>query len=237
MTKTQAIWVAVIGAAAAAVLVVLHLLMPIDASWKVNRILHYAWDAVVVLAATGGVTWMMWPRAKHRRRDVERIMAQRKVIGVGVVVVLAAGLVVFSEMTREMATKRQLSGAATDDVRAIGVALGKYAAEHDGARPPAIEALVPDYLSRDALYFACRAGPVAVKPPPVLNAAAEPPSFALAKRTPLPEEKPRAEDRILAYLRPGSAWAPMTVILGKDGKVDIVSEDFVRPFEAQFEKK
>ncbi|MCX5684318.1 MAG: hypothetical protein NT049_11620, partial [Planctomycetota bacterium] len=68
MTRTKAIWFAVIAAASAAALLVAHLLMPIDASWSVNHYLHDGWQALVGLGGAGGMVWLMWPRPKARRR-------------------------------------------------------------------------------------------------------------------------------------------------------------------------
>ncbi|MBE3097949.1 MAG: hypothetical protein IMZ44_12590 [Planctomycetes bacterium] len=257
MTGKQPIWFAVIAAAAAAVLVALHLVLPINASWQVNRILHYAWMAVVALATAGGIVWLMWPRPKARRRDFDRAAARRRVIGVGAVVLAAVAFIIFGEMHREVASREYLEPAAAEDLQAIAQALGAYAAEHGGARPAAIEALVPKHLAPARLYFAYRRGPASVEPPqpaaePVAQATApassgpgpgagqgatEPPSYALVRQLPGSATAKRSPADIVAYLRPGNAWAPLTVIVEESGRGQVVSDDAVRTFERRLEAK
>ena len=273
MTGKQAIGFAVIGAAGAAVCVVLHLAMPIDAGWGVNRILHYAWMAVVVLGTAGGIVWLMWPRPKARRRDFDRAAARRRVIGVGAVVVAAVAFIIFGEMHREVASRKYLEPAAAQDLQAIAKALGAYAAEHGGARPAAIEALVPKHLAPARLYFAYRRGrrsepasedaghfgpkypaapaagsrsggegAAAPAPSGVAGATAgqgatEPPSYALVRQLPGSANTKRSPADIVAYLRPGNAWAPLTVIVEESGRGQVVSDDAVRTFERRLEAK
>ena len=259
MTGKQAIGFAVIGAAGAAVCVVLHLAMPIDAGWGVNRILHYAWMAMVALGTAGGIVWLMWPRPKARRRDFDRAAARRRVIGVGAVVVAAVALIMFGGLWREAVSEKYLKPAAIEDLQAIAKALGAYAAEHGGARPAAIEALVPKHLAPARLYFAYRRGPASVEPPQpaaesgVEGAAApapsgvagatagqgasEPPSYALVRQLPGSANTKRSPADIVAYLRPGNAWAPLTVIVEESGRGQVVSDDAVRTFERRLEAK
>jgi hypothetical protein len=258
MTGKQPIGFAVIAAAAAAVLVVLHLVLPINASWQVNRILHYAWMALVALATAGGIVWLMWPRPKARRRDFDRAAARRRVIGVGAVVVAAVALIIFGEAHRDDASRKYLEPAAAEDLQAIAQALGAYAAEHGGARPAAIEALVPKHLAPARLYFAYRRGPVSVEPPqPAAESGGEgaaapapsgpgtgagqgapsPPAYAHVRQLPGSANTKRSPADIVAYLRPGNAWAPLTVIVEEDGRGQVVSEDAVRTFERRLEAK
>ena len=258
MTGKQAIGFAVIGAAGAAVCVVLHLAMPINASWQVNRILHYAWMAVVALGTAGGIVWLLWPRPKARRRDFDRAAARRRVIGVGAVVLAAVAFIIFGEMHREVASRKYLEPAAVEDLQAIAQALGAYAAEHGGARPAAIEALVPKHLAPARLYFAYRRGPASVEPPqPVAESggegaaapassgpgpgagqgATEPPSYALVRQLPGSANAKRSPADIVAYLRAGNAWAPLTVIVEESGRGQVVSDDAVRTFERRLEAK
>lgn len=234
MTRNQAYWLAGIAAAIAIALVVAHLQLPIDAAWQANRILHYAWQGAAALAGVGGVVWLMWPRPKARRRDEDRQRARRRVIAVGAVVLAVAGLVVFAEIRRTIVTDALLNGAATEDLQAIGKALEAYKADHNGTGPASVEELVPKYLDAGRLWYACRNGPVAAPPPsPVAEGAPQLSSYALAKELPTASEKKRPESRIVAYLRPGNAWAAMTVILDSDGRCPIVGEDAVRRFEEQ----
>jgi hypothetical protein len=272
MTGKQPIWFAVIAAAGAAACVVLHLVLPIDASWQVNRILHYAWMAVVALGTAGGLVWLMWPRPKARRRDFDRAAARRRVIGVGAVVLAAVALIIFGEGHRDFASRKYLEPIAVEDLQAIAKALGAYAAEHGGARPAAIEALAPAYLAPACLYFAYRRGPASAKPPqpaaesggegaapapsgpgsekvsekvsgtlrlkvPDTFSASEPPSYALVRQLPGSADTKRSPADIVAYLRPGNAWAPLTVIVEEDGRGQVVSEDAVRTFERRLEAK
>ena len=235
MTKKQAIWFLAIGIVAAAVLVAAHLALPIHGSWTLNRVLHHVWEGAAAAAVIGAVVWLMWPRPKARRRDAEREQARRRFICLVAGVLAAVILVVFAEIRREMASRSRLSGPAVQDIQAIGRAIEAYAADHDGKRPESPADLVPKYLPADRLYYVYRAGPDEADPPAdPTGEGAEGPSYALVKQ-PLP--RPGAKDtrltepRLRAYLRPGHAWAPLTVVLTKDGRARVVGEDEVRAFE------
>jgi hypothetical protein len=156
----------------------------------------------------------------------------------GVIVVAAVILVIFGEVRRELATRRALEGLATQELHAVSEALRDYERDHGGAPPARIEDLVPKYLESGRLFYAYRAGPVPIPPPDASGeAVAVKPSFALAKVMPGVNERRRGGNRIAAYLRPGNAWAPLTVVLEKDGKVQIVGEDVVGPYEEQLQPK
>lgn len=235
MTKKQAIWFLGIGVVCAAVLITGHLMMPVRGSWTLNRILHHAWEGATAAAAIGAVVWLMWPGPKPRRRDALREQARRRFIAVVSTVLAAVILVVFAEIHREMASRNRLGGKAVEDIRAIGRAIEAYAAEHDGKRPEVPADLVPNYLPAGRLYYVYRAGPAEADPPAdTTGEGAEQPSYALVKQPP-----PRpggdgtrpAEPRLRAYLRPGHAWAPLTVVLEKDGRAHVVGEDETRVFE------
>lgn len=237
MTKNQVWWLAGIGAAIIAVFAVVHgVLLPMDDGWRVSRIVHQVWLGVVVLAAGGGITWVFWPRGKPRRRDEERLRAQRRVISILAIAIAAVIVVVVGEVRRETSTRAFLAGAATADMQAIAKALDAYAADHGGKPPEDVTELTPQYLEPSRLYYVYRRGPLATQPPD--DPTAEPPTFALAKEPPATEEKKKQQpNRITAYLRPGCAWAPMTVVLEKDGQIRITGEDAVRTFEKQAEQK
>jgi len=232
MTRPQATWLVAIGAAAAVALVVVHAaLLPADADWRVNRILHHVWQGVTAAAAAGGGAWLVWPRPKARiRRDEDRQRARRRTISLVALVVAAVLLVAFAEIRRETSTRGRLAGRAADDLQTIARALNAYAADHPGARPDALADLAPKYLDPARLYYAFRHGPAEAGPP--ADPAAEPPSYALAKEPPATDAvKKRPQSPAAVYLRPGLAWAPMTAILARDGRVQIVGEDAVRSFE------
>jgi hypothetical protein len=269
MGLRQTLLFAAVAAAVAAALAAAHLALPAQAGWQTNRILHYAWMAAVVLGTAGGIVWLMWPRPKARRRDFDRAAARRRVIGVGAVVLAAVAFIIFGEMHREVASRKYLEPAAAEDLQAIAKALGAYAAEHGGARPAAIEALVPKHLAPARLYFAYRRGPASVEPPqpaaesggegaaapassgpgsekvsgtlsrrvPDTFSATEPPSYALVRQLPGSANTKRSPADIVAYLRAGNAWAPLTVIVEEDGRGQVVSEDAVRTFERRLEAK
>ena len=238
MTKKQAVWASVIGVAVAAALVLAHWNLPVDASWRTNRVLHYSWQGLVGLVAIGAVIWLLWRRPKAARRDLDRQIARRRVIGLGVVVVAAVILAIFGEVRRELVTRRVLEGLATQELHSISEALAAYQRDHAGALPARIEDLVPKYLEPSRLSYAYRAGPIPIPPPGASDeATAVKPSFALAKVVPSLDERRRGGNRIVAYLRPGNAWAPLTVVLEKDGKVQIVGEDVVGPYEEQLQPK
>ncbi|MBM4017905.1 MAG: hypothetical protein FJ288_06170 [Planctomycetes bacterium] len=231
MTPRQTLVLAAIAAAAAAALVGLHLALPVTAAWQTNRILHYAWMAAAGLAAAGGIVWLMWPRPRQRRRDFDRAAARRKVVGLGAVVIVAIGVVVFGEMHAEVASRKYLEPEAAQDLQAVAQALAAYAADHGGARPAAVEALAPKYLDPARLHYAYRRGPARSGPP--APDAAEAPSYAIVRELPGATGAKRSDGRIVAYLRPGQAWARLTVILEEGGRWATVGEDAVRTYEAE----
>jgi len=235
VTKKQAIGFLAIGVIAAAAFVAAHLMLPIRASWTLNRVLHYVWEGGAAAAAVGGIVWLMWPRPKARRRDEQREQARRRFIALAATVLVAVVLVVLAEVRREMASRRRLEGKAVEDLQAIGRAIQAYADDHGGKRPEASADLVPDYLPAGRLYYAYRSGPEPAAPPAEPTAdGAEEASYALVKPPPpRPDAKvTRApEPRLLAYLRPGHAWAPLTVVLTKDGRTHVAGDDEVRTFE------
>jgi len=235
VTKKQAIWFLAIGVVAVAVLVAAHLVLPIHGSWTLNRVLHYVWEGATGAAVIGGVVWLMWPRPKARRRDHQREQARRRFIALVASVLAAVILVVFAEIHREMASRSRLSGQAVEDIQAIGRAIEAYAADHDGKRPESPADLVPKYLPAERLYYLYRTGPDEADPPAdPTGEGAEEPSYALVKQPP-PRPDARetrlTEPRLRAYLRPGHAWAPLTVVLTKDGRTRVAGEDEVRAFE------
>jgi len=232
MTRKQALVLIPIGAVLAVGVVVAHLLLPTaSASWTVNRILHHACEAVAGLAAVGGVVWIMWPRPKPRRRDVQRDHARRRVFALAGVILTAVALAVFAEMRRENASRTRLEDVARGNLLVIGKALDAYAADHAGEAPKTITALSPKYLDRQGLYYRHRLGPAEVPPPPADDGRdAEPPTYALARRMLRRDGRPPA-DPVRAYLRPGHAWAPLTVVLERGGECRIVGEDRVAGYE------
>jgi len=237
MTKKHVIWAVAIGAVAFVGLILLHLALPIDATWHTSRLLHLLWQVLAGLIGIGAVVWMMWPRPKAPRRDEDRLRARRKVVGVGIAIVVAVGLVVFGEMRREIAGRSQLlAGPAMADLEAIGKALGDYAKDHAGAKPATIDELVPKYLQPCNLYYPFRDGPTPLTAPAEMGQGSPPPSYALAKQI-IVDTKTHPEPRFIAYLRPGMAWAPLTAALGKMGNVEVVGEEIVKPFEKQFDVK
>jgi hypothetical protein len=247
MTRKKAIWFAVIAAALAAALLVAHLLLPIDAAWSVNHYLHYGWQVLVVLGFAGGLVWLMWPRPKAKRRDFDRAAARRRVIGVAGVVMGAVFLIIFGELHREAASRKPLEAAGFGDLQAVAKALAKYAADHGNARPKSIEELTPQYLDAGRLYYAYRSGPVASETgaggskdavqPDGAKADGPAPSYALVKEVPGTAGIKKSPTDIMAYLRPGNAWAPLTAAVDESGQCRVISEDNVRSFEQQFEKK
>ena len=228
MTRKQAIVAIAIGGAAVLLMLILHHLLPVNADWHINRILHHAWQGAVALGVAGGILWVMWPRPKPSRRDEWRSQARRRTIALTALVVAAVILVVFAEVRRESVTRTFLGGLAAENLRAIAGALDAYAADHNGAKPASLQDLVPAYLQADRLDYPYRRGPVASSPAP---GAEEPPAFALAQEPPPTDTKERRPMRIVAYLRPGNAWAPITVVLEQGGNVRITGEDIVKSFE------
>ncbi|HUU31686.1 MAG TPA: hypothetical protein VMY69_06265 [Phycisphaerae bacterium] len=238
MTRKQAIVAIAIGGAAVLLMLILHHLLPVNADWHINRILHHAWQGAVALGVAGGILWVMWPRPKPPRRDEERRQARRRVIALAALMVAAVILVVFAEVRRETVTRTFLGGLAAENLRAIAGALDAYAADHNGARPASLQDLVPAYLQADRLDYPYRRGParlgVAAASPVASSPAAdarEPAAFALAKEPPPTDTRERRPTRIVAYLRPGNAWAPITVVLEQGGNVRITGEDIVKSFE------
>ncbi len=232
MTRRQAVLMLVLGGALAGALVLVYVLaLPAEVAWSTNRVLHHAWQAVVALAGAGGAVWSLWPRAKARRRDVERERTRRRAIAFAGVVVAAVLLVILVEPWRDSWTRDFLDRTASSDLVTIGDALRRYGTDHEDADPPTLAALVPAYLEREALYYAYREGPWEAPPPP--HDAALRPSYVLAPALkPDRGDKPR-ETRILVYLRPGQAWSPMTILLDRDGAIHLRGEDIVEVFEEQ----
>jgi hypothetical protein len=256
MTRKQAIVFAAIAAAAAVALTVVHLLLPINAGWAVNHYLHYGWQALIALAGVGGGVWLMWRRPRAKRRDFDRAAARRRVIGVAGIVLAAVFLIIFGELHREAESRVLLDKVVLPDLQVIAKALTAYAADHQGARPKSIEELAPQYLDAGRLYYVYRNGPVMSEKPaegkkepgevptakaegmPVPAApAGPPPSYAIVKETPGTAGVKKSPTAVLAYLRPGNAWAPLTAVVEENGQCRVVSEDNVRTFERQFETK
>jgi len=248
MTRKKAIWFAAIAGASAAAILVVHLRLPIDAGWAANRYLHYGWLAITLLAAAGGIVWLMWPRPRARRRDFDRAAARWRVIGVAGVIMAVVFLIIFGELQREAQSRTLLEKAAMGDLQAVAKALAAYAAEHAGARPKSIEELVPQYLDAGRLYYAYRNGPVQVAAPRAeteAEGAAEaapsgltsPPSYAVVKETPGTAGIKKSPTAVMAFLRSGNAWAPLTAAVEENGQCRVVSEDNVKPFEPLLETK
>lgn len=234
MTRKHVIGLGVVGAVVAAGLIVLHTFLPTDASWSVNRILHYAWLAAVVLAAGGAVVWLMWPRPKAARRDIGREQARRRVIALIVVPVVALGLVIFGEMRRDLATRAQLREAASPPLQHIFQAVAQYKADHGSAVPPTIEALAPRYLEAEALHYAFHGGPARAA---AEIGASDPVSFGLAREYPTTADRGPPPTPYVAYLRPGQAWASLTIAVDSAGVCQVIAEDTASDFEWQFDKK
>jgi hypothetical protein len=239
MSKKQAIGLAIIGVVVTAVLVVLHLFMPLNQSWTMNRILHYAWEAVAAGSAIGAGVWLMWPRTKARRKDEDRIRAQRKVFGMLGATVLLVGLILFAEMHREATTQRLL-GEAQSDLKAIQSGLILYARDHSGARPETLAVLVPKYLDREHLFYVYRDGAMRSPPPsPDTDLTTAELSYGVVKIIPPATEsaKKREQTAVSAYLHSGHAWAPLTAVIdqGDDVGVDayVTGDDMVRGLESR----
>jgi hypothetical protein len=250
MTGKQAIMFAVIAVVAAVGFLVGHLLLPVDAGWAANRYLHYGWQALVLLATAGGGVWLMWPRPRAKRRDFDRAAARRRVIGLAGVILPAVFLIIFGELHREAESRVLLEKSGFQDLQAIGKALTAYAADHAGARPKSIGELAPQYLDAAHLCYAYCHGPAQAAPPPAeakteVAATAAPaapaptptPTYALVKEVPGTSGVKKSPTAVMAYLRPGNAWAPLTAVLDENGQCRVVSEDNVRSFEQQFETK
>jgi hypothetical protein len=221
MTRKQAYWMSGIGVGAALVLLLVHLLvLPIDASWTVNRVLHHVWEVLAVLAGGGGVVWALWPRPKARKRNVERERVRRRAIAVIAVALAAVTLVVTAEMLRDLRARTWLDEAGRD-LNAIHETAAAWRQDHGGEWPESLDALD---LPAEVRHFPYRHGPDAADPP-----ADSQPSYTLV-RPPRPGE-PERETPILAYLKPGSTWAPLTMVVEKRGTLRVVGEDAVKPLE------
>ena len=222
MTWKQIVWAAVIGAVAAAAILLVHLVvLPIDASWTVNRAVHHAWEVATGLAGAGGITWALWPRPKAPRRDLQRERIHRRAVAIVVMAMTAVALIVAGELLCDHQTKRYLQ-AAFPALDAIYTSAQQYRTAHNGEWPESLDSLS---LAPSVLYYAYRGGPVA-KPTP--EAADGPPSYALAG--PLAGNGQKRESRVLAYLLPGQSWAPLTAVVDKGGRIQMTGEDRTRSF-------
>jgi Tfp pilus assembly protein PilE len=227
MTRRQAVWAIGIGVAAVAALLAAYgLALPLDASWKANRIAHHAWQGLVGLAGIGGAAWLLVVRPDLPRRDLRRQAVRRRAIALVAVVVAAVLVVVAGELWRDRATRPYLD-AARPALAGIHQSASRYREAHGGRWPESLEALG---LAPAALRYDYRRGPVPSTAAP--GPSEDPPAFALA-RVEQPErgQKPR-ETTILAYLKPPAAWAPLTAVVYKSGRIEIVGEDVVERFEA-----
>jgi hypothetical protein len=238
MTGKHLVWLAIVGAVAAGGLVALELALPIDATWSVNRVLNYTWEGLLVLVAAGGVVWLLWPRPKAPRRDLDRQRGRRRVYALVVIFVVALLMGVFGEVRRDLYARHFLRDTATAPLQTIFQAVQRYADANNHARLESLEALVEKgYMDSASLLYAYRRGPVAVS----AGDSAEDtqgPSFALAKDMVTAKKPSEMQTRWLAYLRPGYAWAPLTIAIDRDGNVEILSEDIVsRYYEWQFESR
>jgi hypothetical protein len=235
MTRKHLVALAVVGAVVAAGLIVLHTFLPLDTSWSTNRLLHYLWLGATGLVAVGAIVWLLWPRPKPPRRDIGREQARRRVFAMIGVLVVLVGVVVFGEVRRDWVSRAQLREAATPGLQQIARAVAKYTADHGGAVPFTLESLVPRYLKPEQLYYAFRQGPTAAPAPDAESAAAA--SFGLAKD--YPHEAGRGDASpmpYVAYLRPGQAWASLSMAVDSTGGCEIIAEDAADRFEWQFKK-
>lgn len=230
MTKKRLVWTMGAGAAVLAILVVAYARFPIQASWKVNRVLHHVLQAAGGAAALAGVVWALWPRHQARRRDLAREDAHRRLIAIAVLIVAAVAWVAMAEVWRDRVTRRFLE-PAREDLAAVAKALVAYAADHQGARPDSIDTLAPVYLERSRLYYIYRDGPSESGPP----AEGTEPSYALVKpKIQKPGQSRPPESPFAAYLDPGNAWAALTVVSDKAGRTHVVDDDRVpRPEGAE----
>ena len=212
-----------IGAAAVAALVAAYgLVLPLDASWGTNRIAHHAWQGLVGLAGIGGAVWMLLLKPDTPRRDLRREAVRRRAIALVVAVVAAVLVVVAGELWRDRATRPYLE-KARPTLALIHERAEEYRQAHGGQWPESLEALG---LPPQALHYVHGRGP---SPRP--SAPDEPADFALAQvERPERGQKPR-ETGVLAYLKSGSAWAPLTAIVSKTGRIEIVAEDVVERYE------
>ncbi len=228
MTKPQAVRALVVGATAAVVLLLVHLLvLPVPASWTVNRVLHHVWEGLVLAGAAGAVVLFFRIKTGTRRRDLQRAEARRRLVAVVVVVVAAVGMAVTAELLRDASSRRRLR-AAEADLEAVARAVEAYRADHGGTWPEDVGALAPTYLPRAHLYYRYRHGPRGEGPPPEDAGDAAPPTYRLVPpREKKPGEKAKPESPVAAYLRPGCAWGPLTAVLGRSGVILVRGDDLV----------
>ncbi|MGB2755408.1 MAG: hypothetical protein WBE00_09935, partial [Phycisphaerae bacterium] len=163
-----------------------------------------------------------------RRRDVAREDAHRRLIAIAVLIVAAVAWVAMAEVWRDRVTRRFLE-PAREDLAALAKALAAYAADHQGARQDSIDTLAPVYLERSRLYYIYRDGAAKSAPP----AEGGEPSYALVKpKIQKPGQSRPTESPFVAYLRPGNAWAALTVVSDKAGRTHVVDDDRVPRPEA-----
>jgi len=228
MTRKQLFVAAGLAVAAFAAIVVAYARLPIQASWKVNRVLHHGLQAAGGAAALAAVAWALWPRHPARRRDLAREEAHRRLIAIAALIVAAIAWVAMAEVWRDRATRRFLE-PAREDLAAVAKALAAYAADHQGAPPDAIDTLAPAYLERSRLYYIYRDGPSKS----ALPAEGREPSYALVRpKIRKPGQSRPAESPFVAYLEPGNAWAALTVVSDKAGRTHVVDDDRVPRPEA-----
>jgi len=221
MTKKRLVWTMGVTVAVLAILIVAYARLPIQASWKVNRILHHVLQAVGGAAALAGVVWALWPRHQARRRDVARKEAHRRISAIAVLIVAAVAWIAVAEVWRDRVTRHFLE-PAREDLAAVAKALAAYAADHQGARPDSIVTLAPVYLERSRLYYIYRDGSSESGPP----AEGTESSYALVKpKIHKPGQSRPTEWPFVAYLRPGNAWAALTVVSDKAGGTHVVDDD------------
>ena len=221
MTKKRLVWTMGVTAAVLAILIGAYAMLPIQASWKVNRILHHVLQAAGGAAALAAVAWALWPRHQARRRDVAREETHRRLIAIVVMILVAVAWIAVAEVWRDRVTRRFLE-PAREDLAALAKALAAYAADHQGARPDSIATLAPVYLERSRLYCIYRDGPSESAPP---EEGTEP-SYALVKpKIQKPGQSRPPESPFVAYLEPGNAWAALTVVSDKAGRTHVVDDD------------
>lgn len=223
MTKKRLVWTMGAAAAVLAILVVAYARLPIQTSWKVNRVLHHGLQAAGGAAALAAVAWALWPRHPARRRDLAREEAHRRLLAVAVLIVAAVAWVAVAEVWRDRVTHRFLE-PAREDLAAVAKALAAYAADHSGARPDSIATLAPAYLEHSRLYYIYRDGPSVSGPP----AEGREPSYALVKpKIQKPGQSRQTDLPFVVYLRPENAWAALTVVSDKAGRTYVVDDDRV----------
>jgi hypothetical protein len=236
MTRKHLIILAIAAVVAAAALLAVNMqLLPMNTSWGTNRLLHYVWEILAVLAAIGGGVWTLWPRNTGARKDKARLEAQRRVYGLVGIVVVTVLLMVYGEVRRESLSRLILETDAGPALKTISAALDQYAADHGGATPKSIEDLAPKYLKAGDLQYPEKYGPRTQDS--VEGVAPAAPSYALAVEIPDVRSNRPALPEYRAYLRPGHAWAALTAVVDKSGQVEIVSDDSVNRFEWQFHEK